>query len=111
MRLNEVLQSELKYPVSIEWMVGSTWMNLASGYWQDGEFHKNPNVPFRLHDLKRDSEPELKDISDEIKKHPLPTDWREPLVLYPVIDGIQYSVIVSVPTVDGIEFGKQVEIK
>ncbi len=110
-RLNEsTAANELKYPVSIQWKVGgNVWMSLASGYWQDGAFVKNPYVPFRLHDGKGDSETELAALSAEIKKHPLPTNHMKPIVLYPVVDGIEYSVLVSTPTVDGIEHGKAVE--
>lgn len=115
MRLNDILEAidprDLKYPVSIQWKVGDVWMRLASGYWQDGAFVKNPHVHFRLHDGKGDSETELAALSNEIKKRPLPTDWKKPMVLYPIVNGIQYSVIVSVPTVDGIEYGKHVDLE
>lgn len=116
MKLNEIaLQHELKYPISISWKVGGengTWMNLASGYWQDGAFVKNPHVAFRLHDLdgEGDFKSEIAEISNAIKKHPLPTDVMKPMVIYPVIGGIHYGVLVSTPTIDGIQYGKAVEL-
>ena len=111
MKLKEILEtadSELKYPISITWKVGNVWMNLASGYWENDSFVKNPNVPFRLHDGKGDSEAELAAIVAEIRKRPLPQEAMEREVIYLTIDGIEYSVIIGSPTENGIQHGKHV---